>query len=174
MINIFRKKIFKTIKGSNDGKNVEKHERVEHVQNMFYANDISQEVNECVNRVTPENIQSLRPGQVFVFGSNNRGSHSGGAAAQALRFGAIDGQAEGMQGDCYAIVSMDGLGVMREQVGRFIQYAKEHPERTFLVTAVGCGIAGFEPKEVAPLFAETEDMKNVCLPQSFWNELKKI
>ena len=81
------------------------------------------------------------------------------------------GQAEGMQGDSYAINSMDGLEVMREQVERFVHYAKEHPERTFLVTAIGCGIAGYSPRQVAPLFTKAVDVENIWLPKVFWDEL---
>ena len=159
---------------SNDPREMGGNGNAGFVRDMSDANGDKTGVESTGGRITPENIQTLRPGQVFVFGSNSRGSHSGGAAAFALRFGAIDGQAEGMQGDSYAIVSMDGLEVMQEQVGRFIRYAKEHPERTFLVTAVGCGIAGFEPKEVAPMFSEAVDMKNVWLPKSFWDYLPSL
>ena len=124
------------------------------------------------HRVTPEFIRELQNGQVFVFGSNGAGAHMGGAAYAAVRhFGAIMGQAEGMQGDSYAINSMDGLEVLREQAERFVDYAKAHPERTFLVTPIGCGIAGYEPEEVAPLFAEAVGVENVWLPQSFWDVL---
>lgn len=124
------------------------------------------------HRVTPRWIDSLRPGQVFVFGSNGMGAHGGGAARLAVEhFGAVMGQAEGMQGDCYAINSMDGLKVLEEQVNRFILYAKEHPERTFLVTRIGCGIAGYSDEEVAPLFVKAVEMENVWLPESFWKEL---
>ena len=81
------------------------------------------------------------------------------------------GQAEGMQGNSYAINSMDGLKVLQEQAERFIHYAKEHPERTFLVTAIGCGIAGYTPSDVAPLFVKAVDVENIWLPKEFWDEL---
>ena len=94
------------------------------------------------------------------------GAHMGGAAATAVnKFGAIYGQAEGLQGQSYAINTMDGFEVMAEQVGRFIEFAKEHPELRFLVTEIGCGIAGYTPEEVAPLFAKVPG--NVVLPASF-------
>ena len=146
-------------------------ERVKHVHDVLRKNKNYQEASEFSHRVTPEHINELRPGQVFVFGSNNRGSHSGGAAALALRFGAVVGQAEGIQGNSYAIVSMDGLDVIREQAERFIHYAKEHPERTFLVTAIGCGVAGYTPEQVAPFFVKAVDVENIWLPKSFWDEL---
>ena len=111
-------------------------------------------------------IAELDEGEVFVFGSNGFGAHNGGAAAMAVaRFGAIYGQAEGLQGQSYAIDTMDGFEVMKEQVLRFVEFAKEHPELRFLVTEVGCGIAGYTPEEVAPLFAG--EPENVVLPESF-------
>ena len=145
--------------------------RANAIRNVLRHNKNYQEIEEFAHRITPDIIHSLRPGQVFVFGSDSKGSHGGGAAAKALRLGAKLGQAEGMQGDCYAIVTMDGLDVMKEQIERFIRYAKEHPDRTFLVTAIGCGVAGHTPSEVAPLFVKAVDVENIWLPQSFWNEL---
>ena len=115
-----------------------------------------------------EFIEELDEGEVFVFGSNGFGAHNGGAAAMAMaKFGAIYGQAEGLQGQSYAINTMDGFEVMDEQVARFIEFAREHPEHTFLVTEIGCGIAGYSPEEVAPLFKGAPG--NVILPESFNN-----
>lgn len=111
-------------------------------------------------------IEELDEGEIFVFGSNGFGAHNGGAAATAVaKFGAIFGQAEGLQGWSYAIDTMDGFEVMAEQVARFIEFAREHPELTFYVTEIGCGIAGYTPEEVAPLFVEVP--KNVVLPEAF-------
>ena len=111
-------------------------------------------------------IDELDEGEVFVFGSNGFGAHNGGAAAMAVaKFGAIYGQAEGLQGQSYAINTMDGFEVMVEQVARFIEFAKEHPELKFLVTEIGCGIAGYTPEEVAPLFKDVPE--NVVLPRAF-------
>lgn len=111
-------------------------------------------------------IEELDEGEIFVFGSNGMGAHLGGAAAMAVaKFGAIYGQAEGLQGQSYAIDTMDGFEVMAEQVARFIEFAKEHPELKFLVTEIGCGIAGFSPEEVAPLFKDVP--VNVVLPEAF-------
>ena len=147
-------------------------DRISRVQEMMRANKNYEEAGAFSHRVTPELIRALRPGQVFVFGSNGHGAHCGGAALAAVRhFGAVMGQAEGMQGDSYAINSMDGLKVLQEQAERFVHYAKEHPERTFLVTAIGCGIAGYTPREVAPLFVKAVDVDNIWLPQEFWDEL---
>ena len=111
-------------------------------------------------------IEELDEGEIFVFGGNGLGAHNGGAAAMAVaKFGAIYGQAEGLQGQSYAIDTMDGFEVMAEQVLRFVEFAREHPELRFLVTEIGCGIAGYTPKEVAPLFAGVPE--NVVLPESF-------
>ena len=101
-----------------------------------------------------------------MFGSNGYGAHNGGAAAMAVaKFGAVMGQAEGLQGQSYAIDTMDGMDVMAEQIARFIEFVKEHPELKFLVTEIGCGIAGYTPGEVAPLFKDAPT--NAILPDSF-------
>lgn len=121
------------------------------------------------SRITPEYISALQPNEVFVFGSNVRGMHYGGAAAFAVgRFGAIMGQGEGLQGRSYAIPTMEGMENMRAAVDRFIAFAKEHTELIFLVTPIGCGIAGYTPEEVAPLFLKAATLPNLCLPDSFW------
>lgn len=124
-------------------------------------------------RVTPEWIDDLQENQVFVFGSNLAGMHGGGAARIArLRFGAVMGKGVGMQGRSYAIPTMQGgTETIRPYVNDFIAYAKEHPELTFLVTPIGCGIAGFEPEDIAPLFEEASNVENIWLPESFWKVL---
>lgn len=125
-------------------------------------------------RVTPEWIDDLQENQVFVFGSNLAGMHGGGAARVArLRFGAVMGKGVGMQGRSYAIPTMQGgTETIRPYVNDFIAYAKEHPELTFLVTPIGCGIAGFEPEDIAPLFEEASNVENIWLPKSFWEVLE--
>lgn len=111
-------------------------------------------------------IERLAPDEVFVFGSNAQGAHGGGAARFAHeRFGAVWGQAEGLQGQSYAIDTMSGLDVFRAQAERFVAFAAEHPGLRFLVTEVGCGIAGYAPAEVAGFFAGAPG--NVVLPESF-------
>lgn len=111
-------------------------------------------------------IETLAEGEVFVFGSNGSGAHGGGAARFAMeRFGAVWGQAEGLQGQSYGIDTMSGLGVLEEQAGRFVEFARAHPELRFLVTEVGCGIAGYTPGDVALCFADAPE--NVVLPDSF-------
>lgn len=105
-----------------------------------------------MNRITSDYIKSLEPDEVFVFGSNLQGAHGGGAAAMALMFfGAVWGQGVGMQGQSYAIPTMQGgVETIAPFVDEFIEYAKAHPEKRFLVTEIGCGIAGFSPEEIAP------------------------
>lgn len=125
-------------------------------------------------RVTPSWIDNLQENEVFVFGSNLAGMHGGGAARVArLRFGAVMGKGVGMQGRSYAIPTMQGgTETIRPYVNDFIAYAKKHPELTFLVTPIGCGIAGFEPEDIAPLFEKASNVENIWLPKSFWEVLE--
>lgn len=118
---------------------------------------------------TPENITHLGPDDVFVFGSNLQGMHGGGAAYVACRrFGAVMGQGVGMQGQSYAIPTMQGgVETIKPYVDQFIDYARECDQNTFWVTRIGCGIAGFTDEEIAPLFDEAYDLYNVRLPKSF-------
>ena len=127
------------------------------------------------NRITPDNITSLGPKEIFVFGSNKEGRHDGGAARFATdNFGAIYGQGQGLQGQSYAIDSMSGLDVLRTEVEAFIAFAKLHPDLTFLVTPIGCGIAGHTPEEVAPLFESGRFLNNIHFPRSFWDSFGPI
>lgn len=125
--------------------------------------------------ITPSMITHLRPNDVFVFGSNLAGKHGGGAARTANKyFGAEWGVGEGHTGQSYAIPTMQGsVETIKPYVDRFIKYTKEHPELHFFVTPIGCGIAGFQPKDIAPLFKDVLDAPNVNLPNSFICELKK-
>lgn len=124
-------------------------------------------------RYTPSHISSLEPNEVFVFGSNLQGWHGGGAAAAAMRyFGAIWEQGVGMQGQSYAIPTMHGgIDVIKPYVDQFIAYAREHQDKVFYVTRIGCGIAGFKDEEIAPLFQDALDLPNVALPREFVEEL---
>jgi len=126
-------------------------------------------------RVTPEQITTLQPNEVFVFGSNLQGFHGGGAARTAYKFfGAIWGEGVGIQGQSYAIPTMQGgVETIRPYVDEFIQYAKKHPELTFLVTRIGCGIAGFDDSEIAPLFCEALSVPNIVLPRTFHSVLNQ-
>ena len=126
-------------------------------------------------RITNNRIQELNPGEIFVFGSNLEGAHGGGAALLAFRkWGAIWGQGTGLQGQTYGIPTIHGgVEEIRPYVDEFIRFAKEHPELTFLVTEIGCGIAGFRPEEIAPLFRDAVPVENIHLPERFWNILLK-
>lgn len=119
-------------------------------------------------------ITSLKENEIFVFGSNLSGRHGCGAALTALRkFGAKYGQGEGLQGRSYGIPTKDrklkvlSLSQIESKIKRFLKFAKENPELTFLVTEIGCGLAGYKPKQIGPLFSNYEIPKNVKLPESF-------
>ncbi len=121
-------------------------------------------------RYTPDFITWLQPNEIFVFGTNIMGRHDWGAALSAVQmFGAVYGQAEGLQGQSYAIpVPPGGIGAMKPYVDRFIEFAKAHPELIFLVTKIGCGDGGFKKQEVAPLFAAARMVPNIILPKKFY------
>ena len=123
-------------------------------------------------RIASDRISDLGANEIFVFGSNIQGAHGGGAAWYAhKKFGAEWGVGEGLTGRTYALPTMEGDASLKKAVEHFITCAKAHPELTFLVTAVGCGIAGYTPAEVAPLFREATTLENVFLPQVFWEGL---
>ena len=123
-------------------------------------------------RIASDRIATLGENEIFVFGSNIEGMHGGGAARYANNnFGAEWGVGEGLTGRTYALPTMEGKASMKQAVERFTSCAKEHPELTFLVTAVGCGIAGYTPQEVAPLFRNALALENVYLPQMFFDVL---
>lgn len=122
-------------------------------------------------RITPQWIENLKENEIFVFGSNLAGMHGGGAARTArLHYGAVMGQGVGLQGQSYAIPTMQGgVETIRPYVDEFIAFAKQHPDKQFLVTPIGCGIAGFEPEDIAPLFEGAKTVENISLPESFWD-----
>ena len=120
-------------------------------------------------RFTPERITELAENEIFVFGSNLAGAHGGGAALLAYRqFGAVWGKGVGMHGRTYAIPTMQGgVKTIKPYVDEFIRFAKEHPWLTFLVTRIGCGIAGFQDRDIAPLFKAAINVDNIILPKGF-------
>jgi hypothetical protein len=131
-----------------------------------------------INRITPDYIKSLTLKEIFVFGSNQSGRHGKGAAKTALGWGATWGQAEGLQGRTYGIPTKNSnitetleLNEIKPYVDRFIQFAKDNPTLKFLVTEVGCGLAGLSPKEVAPLFKDAVNVENIHMPSKFWQKL---
>ncbi len=166
------------VKGGDDAKNAQWHPIGEIPQLAFDHEKIlrvalrrlKEKYKEMYNKeFTPERISELKPNEIFVFGSNLSGSHGGGAALLAYeRFGAIWGQGVGLQGQSYGIPTMHGgVDAIKPYVDDFIEFAKAHPEYKFFVTKVGCGIAGFTTREMAPLFQDAIDVENIILPKEF-------
>ena len=90
------------------------------------------------------------------------------------RFGAKYGVGVGLQGQSYAIPTMQGgVDTIKPYVDEFIEFARQHPELTFYVTRIGCGIAGFSDKQIAPLFHDALETDNIILPREFVLELQK-
>jgi hypothetical protein len=124
---------------------------------------------------TPEEITSLESWEIFVFGSNLAGKHDGGAARIAQEnFSAESGVGEGRTGQSYAFptLSQNGAKVTKEEIkesiGKLIKYANGEPNRMFLVTKVGCGIAGFDEEYMSRLFKARKDMPaNIVLPKGW-------
>lgn len=115
---------------------------------------------------------------VFVFGSNQRGAHGAGAAKEAAKnWGARYGLGEGHSGKSYAIPTKDfsiqslTLDEVADGVEKFVKFAKNHPEYTFLVSKIGCGLAGFKVEDIAPLFKQAKDLDNVYFPYDFLEPL---
>ena len=123
---------------------------------------------------TSERIMTLKPNEIFVFGSNLGGYHGGGTARIAMdRFGAVWGQGVGLQAQCYAIPTMQGgVDTIKPYVDEFIAFAEQHSEYKFLVTRIGCCIAGFADEEIAPLFQEALNVENIILPREFVKALQ--
>lgn len=121
------------------------------------------------NEYTPDFITELKDNEIFVFGSNLAGAHGGGAARIAYqKFGAVWGQGVGLHGRTYAIPTMHGgVDAISPYVDDFVAFASEHKEYKFLVTKIGCGIAGFTFEEIAPLFTKALELNNVTLPREF-------
>ena len=121
-------------------------------------------------RIASSHITTLQPNEIFVFGSNLSGMHGGGTARLAYqKFGAIWGQGVGLQGQSYGIPTMQGgVDTIKPYVDEFIEFAKTHPQLKFLVTEIGCGIAGFSVEEIAPLFEQAIEVENIYLPERFW------
>lgn len=133
------------------------------------------------NRITPEKITELKDNEIFIFGSNLSGIHGAGAAKLALdKFGAIWATGVGIQGQCYAIPTKSRgitrtltINEIKPYVDEFIEFAITKPELTFLVTEVGCGLAGYTVENIAPLFKDAMGIQNIYLPKRFWDRLKR-
>lgn len=125
-------------------------------------------------RIAPEFIQYLNPNEIFVFGSNLHGTHNGGAAQHAVvNFGAIKGQAEGAQGQSYAIPTVGyPFHEVKKAIERFTEYVVLHPKQKFILTAIGCGNAGYTPRQIAPLFKQAYEFGNVYVPAIFYSYVR--
>lgn len=131
---------------------------------------------------TPENITFLKENEVFVFGSNEQGIHGRGAALTAKQlFNAQQGKGIGMTGDSYALPTCTwinkalvplNLNKIQEYANQFIDYAKNNSNKKFYLTKVGCNLAGYTPEQIAPLFAESINVKNIIIPMEFYDVIK--
>ena len=127
-----------------------------------------------MKRITNDRITKLEKSEIFVFGSNLGGRHGLGAAKTAVnKFGAINGKGYGLQGKSFGIPTKDRklkilkLIQIENFVRKFIKFAILNPDKTFLVTEIGCGLAGFKPKEIAVFFEGAKEIENIHLPQNF-------
>lgn len=130
---------------------------------------------------SPDNITELEDNEVFLFGANQDARHGAGAAKQALKFGAKYG-VNGYCGNTYGLITTDlsvverpsiPMSLLEDEVYKFISFAKDNPGLTFLVTEVGCGLAGFTVEQVAPLFKSVilDKVSNIRLPKRFVRHL---
>lgn len=125
-------------------------------------------------RYAEENIQFLEQNEIAIFGSNNLGMHAGGFAGYCLNnFGAINGQPIGLQGDCYAIITTSfneqpvTQQFIKQQIETLYHFAETRPDLTFLMTKIGCGIAGYSVEIISAMFANLPNRKNIILPKEF-------
>lgn len=132
-------------------------------------------------RITPEQIDELPKNFIFVFGSNESGIHGAGAAKKAIQFGANYSQGYGASGSTFAIPTKDwmisqlDLDSISHYVKRFIEFVKVVDDSTkFYVTKIGCGLAGYAPEQIAPMFAELIDNEKVWLPEDFIKVIKNL
>ena len=132
------------------------------------------------DRITKENIVGIGPNEIFVFGSNLKGIHGAGAAKFAhQKLGAIWGEGVGEFGFTYAIPTKDRqiqtlpIKYIKPFIKQFIKHARINPYKIYLVTQIGCGLAGYKPKDIAPLFVDAIEIENIHLPLEFWNILKQ-
>lgn len=133
-----------------------------------------------MQRITPDIITELGHGQIFVFGSNISGRHGKGAAKTAMRWGAIYGKGDGIQGHTYGIPTKGAdvrkslsIRQIKHYVDEFIEFTQNNLHLTFLVTPIGCGLAGYKEEDIAPLFIEASKLINIYLPKSFWHIINK-
>ena len=125
-------------------------------------------------RITPFEVEDLQPNEIFVFGSNEAGIHGAGAARLAYeRFGARLGQGFGLIGQSFALptkdwsVGMLELDVIEFYVNRFEECVRINQHFKFMITRIGCGLAGYHAEDIAPLFKNFIELENVYLPEEF-------
>lgn len=125
-------------------------------------------------KITNENTTELKNNEVFVFGSNLSGIHGAGAAKLAKdKFEAEVGVGEGFTGKCYALPTKDAnietlsLNEIHKSIEVFHEVVRNNKDKFFIITAIGCGLAGYTANEIAPMFEPFMHIKNVSLPQSF-------
>lgn len=130
-------------------------------------------------------IKSLEPNQVFVFGSNTQGRHGKGAALTARqKFGAVYGQAEGPQGQSYAIITKDLTKPKHpsrtkeqiiEQIDKLYQYAKQNPDKEFLVaySGIGANLNAYSNQEMADMFSSLDIPQNIVFEEDFYKLIKQ-
>lgn len=125
-------------------------------------------------RITPEIIERLKKDEIFVFGSNLAGRHGAGAALTAhKKFGATTGRCHGLDNHSYGIPTKDAdlkilpLERIKKYVDNFIWDATNYPDLKFYVTKIGCGLAGYNSTQIAPLFKGAEKIENIYLPAEF-------
>ena len=126
-------------------------------------------------RITPNIITKLKDNEIFIFGSNLSGRHGKGAAKTALSWGAKYGQAKGLQGRTYGIPTKDAsirrtltIEEIKPFVDEFIEFAKANENLIFLVTEIGTGLANHKKENIAPLFKQAVNYKNIYLSKDFW------
>ena len=129
-------------------------------------------------KIAPSVITQLNPGEIFVYGANEAGIHGAGAARQARTWGAQMGK-YGFSGSTYGIPTKDAnidtlpLSRIEYHVNQFVRFAQHSPQYTFLVTPIGCGLAGYRPEDIAPLFRFSVGCDNIYLPKEFAYILEK-
>ncbi|MES2731030.1 MAG: hypothetical protein V4714_04750 [Bacteroidota bacterium] len=148
------------------------------VENLMGLRFLFSKEKKASIQYTVEPIEELKPGEIFVFGSNTSGEHFGGASRYAHdHFGAIWGQAEGLQGNSYGVVTLDffgkitiGIPFITEQVLKLYHFASSHPELTFFVPKIGSGISGFKIEEIRSIFISLRPLQpdNIVLPKEFY------
>lgn len=153
----------------------------EHLRYLLDLYFDEQDVKFLKDRVTPDSIDNLNQNEIFVFGSNIKGEHFGGAAKLAFeKFGATFGQGEGLQGQSYAIPTMDyyrkpfTLSIIKKYIYEFLQFARNYPEYKFYLTKLGCGICGYTIIEIGQLLIDFNIPKNVALPIEFWEIINEF